>query len=250
LLITGDAFRVEFNRWSGYLTKYEVNGQDLINDGEALSPNFWRAPIDNDFGTRLQQKYSPWKKPLIRLTSLNHRAENGQIIVETAYEMKDLSARLSLTYTVNNVGAVKITQKMTVDREAEVANMFRFGMQMQMPETFEYIEYYGRGPIENYIDRNHCTQLGIYREQYYPYIRPQETGNKTDIRWWRIKNDAGSGLEVIAVAPFSASALHYTIESLDDGFMKQQRHYYDVEKAALTNFCIDKIQAGLGCEDS
>ena len=97
--------------------------------------------------------------------------------------------------------------------EAEkVPDMFRFGMQMQMPDEFYRINYYGRGPVENYSDRNHATDLGIYRqtvaEQFYPYIRPQETGTKTDIRWWRQLNEAGSGLQFVAEAPFSASSPH------------------------------------------
>ena len=99
--------------------------------------------------------------------------------------------------------------------------MFRFGMQLPMPKEYESIEYYGRGPVENYCDRNHNTLLGIYRqsvdEQFYPYIRPQETGTKTDVRWWKLVNSSRNGLMVEAEAPFSASALHYTIESLDDG---------------------------------
>ena len=122
---------------------------------------------------------------------------------------------------INNVGAVKVTQKMTVDKGAKVSNMFRFGMQMPMPRSFETVEHYGRGPIENYADRNHCTDLGIYRqsvdEQFYPYIRPQETGTKTDIRWWNMLDAGGNGLRIVAEALFSASALHYTIESLDEG---------------------------------
>ena len=143
---------------------------------------------------------------------------------------------------------------MVADKNAKVANLFRFGMQMPMPRSFETVEYYGRGPVENYADRNHCTDLGIYRqsvsEQFYPYIRPQENGTKTDIRWWKMLDAAGNGIEAVAAAPFSASALHYTIESLDEGWSKRQGHSQEVEEADLTNFCIDKVQAGLGCEDS
>ena len=254
LIVSGDVFRVEFNKHSGYLTKYEVAGLDMIKDGSALTPNFWRAPTDNDFGANLQRKYVAWKNPEIKLVSFDQRTENKQVIVEAAYEMPGVSAKLNLTYIVNNVGAIKVTQKLTADKNAKVSNMFRFGLQMPMPRSFETIEYYGRGPVENYIDRNHCTDLGIYRqsvsEQFYSYIRPQENGTKTDIRWWKMLNRAGNGIEIIAAAPFSASALHYTIESLDEGWSKQQGHSPEVEEADLTNLCIDKVQAGLGCENS
>ncbi len=254
LIIHGDRFRIEFNKHSGYMSKYEVDGLDMIKEGSVLSPNFWRAPTDNDFGANLQQKYVAWKNPEMKLSKLDKRTENGQVIVEAAYDMPGVSARLELTYVINNIGAVKVTQKMTADKGAKVSNMFRFGMQMPMPRSFETVEYYGRGPIENYIDRNHCTDLGIYRqtvdEQFYPYIRPQENGTKSDIRWWNMLDAAGNGLHIVAEAPFSASALHYTIESLDEGLYKKQGHSQEVPEADLTNVCIDKIQAGLGCEDS
>ena len=254
LIVNGERFRIEFDKLNGYLSKYQVNGLDLMKEGSYLKPNFWRAPIDNDFGARLNWRYAIWKNPTIKLVSLQQHMEGQQAIIEAEYEMKEASAKLNLTYTINNEGAIKVTQKMTSDKNAEVPNLFRFGMQMQMPKSFDKVEYYGRGPVENYIDRKANADLGIYRqsvtEQFYPYIRPQETGTKSDIRWWKTLNMAGRGIQVIASKPFSASALHYTIESLDEGLYKKQGHSQEVEEADLTNFCFDLIQAGLGCEDS
>ena len=254
LIVDGEHFRIEFDKMNGYLSKYQVNGLDLMKEGSYLKPNFWRAPTDNDFGARLNWKYAVWKNPTIKLTSLQQRIVNQQAIIEADYEFPEVSAKLSLTYTINNEGAIKVTQKMTTDKDAKVANMFRFGMQMQMPRNFDQVEYYGRGPVENYIDRKANADLGIYRqsvaEQFYSYIRPQETGTKSDLRWWKTLNAAGRGIQVVAAEPFSASALHYTIESLDEGTHKQQGHSPEVEEADLTNFCFDLIQAGLGCEDS
>lgn len=254
LIVEGGDFRMEFNRHSGYLSRYVVNGLELMKEGAALTPNFWRAPTDNDMGAGLQRKFAVWKNPGLKLNELKWEKVDGQVVVRASYEMKEVSAALDLTYQINNQGAVKVTQKMTASADAKVAPMFRFGMQMQMPKSFETIEYYGRGPVENYIDRNHSTDLGIYRqnvtEQFYSYIRPQETGSKTDIRWWKQLNAGGSGLEIVAAAPFSASALHYTIDSLDDGWDKDQRHSPEVKEADLTNLCIDKVQMGLGCVNS
>lgn len=254
LIVSGTDFRMEISRHTGYIVKYELKGKDMLKDSEALTPNFWRAPTDNDFGAGLQYKYRAWKSPEMKLTSFEHREEGKQVVVESAYDMPGVSAKLNLTYIINNVGAVKVTQKLTADKSAKVANLFRFGMQLPMPRDFETIEYYGRGPVENYIDRNHCTDLGIYRqtvaEQFYSYIRPQETGTKTDIRWWKMLDQAGSGIQIVAAAPFSASALHYTIDSLDEGLSKQQGHSPEVEEADLTNLCIDQVQMGLGCENS
>ena len=254
LIVNGEHFHIEFDKMNGYLSKYQVNGLDLMKEGSYLKPNFWRAPIDNDFGARLNWRYAIWKNPTIKLVSLQQRMEGQQAIIEAEYEMKEASAKLNLTYIINNKGAIKVTQKMTSDKNAKVPNLFRFGMQMQMPKSFDKVEYYGRGPVENYIDRKANADLGIYRqsvtEQFYPYIRPQETGTKSDIRWWKTLNMAGRGIQVIASKPFSASALHYTIESLDEGLYKKQGHSQEVEEADLTNFCFDLIQAGLGCEDS
>ena len=254
LIVKGENFSMDFNKHNGYLCRYDVNGMQLMEDGSALTPNFWRAPTDNDFGAGLQHKYAAWKNPELKLTSLKHAIENDQAVVRAEYDMQSIGGKLFLTYTINNLGAVKVNQKMVADKSKKVSEMFRFGMQFRMPLAFNEIEYYGRGPVENYSDRNHAAMLGKYRqtveEQFYPYIRPQETGTKTDIRWWRLLNIGGNGLQFVSDAPFSASALNYTIESLDDGAGKDQRHSPEVEKADFTNFCIDKAQTGLACVNS
>lgn len=254
MVVKGEEFELRFNKRNGFLVKYQVEGADMIKDGAALTPNFWRAPTDNDFGAGLQKKYAAWKNPGLKLVSLKHRTDNGMVVVSAEYDMKNVSAKLLLDYTINNKGAVKVSQKMTAGKDAKVSDLFRFGMRLVMPKSFDRISYYGRGPGENYADRNHNTGLGIYNqrveEQFYPYIRPQENGNKTDIRWWKQLDKSGCGLEFVADAPFSASALHYTIESLDEGPEKIQRHSGELEEADLTNVLIDKDQMGLGCVNS
>ena len=254
LIVEGENFIIEFNKHNGYLSRYDADGMQLLNPGAQLTPNFWRAPTDNDYGAGLQHRYAVWKNPGLKLTSLKQSIENEQAIVQAEYEMKAVKGKLFLTYVINNEGAVKVTQKMEAGKEEKVSDMFRFGMQMQMPENFNEVEYYGRGPVENYADRNHSTLIGKYRqtvaEQFYPYIRPQETGTKTDLRWWRVLNISGNGLQFVGDAPFSASALNYSIESLDDGVQKDQRHSPEVAKAPFTNLCIDKVQMGLGCVNS
>ena len=256
VMIEGENFNIQFAKADGFMDKYMVDGLDMIKEGAKLTPNFWRAPTDNDFGAGLQQKYAVWKNPEFKLTSLKSEMKDGLAVVSAEYEMPSVSAgtKLQLTYEINNRGAVKVNQKLVAEKGAKVSNIFRFGMQMVMPKSFENISYYGRGPVENYIDRKWATELGVYNQtvtdQFYAYIRPQENGNKTDIRWWKQFNEAGRGLQFVAEAPFSASALHYTIESLDSGWEKKQEHSNEVEPADLTNFLIDKVQMGLGCVDS
>ena len=134
--------------------------------------------------------------------------------------------------------------------------MFRFGMQWVMPKDYQTINYYGRGPIENYIDRNNGQKLGIYKQkvadQYWGYIRPQESGNKTDIRYWQMLDNAGHGLQFAAVGPMEASALNFLPEDLDDGPRKDahQSHSGDLTPRQFTVVQIQQRQFGMGCVTS
>ena len=257
LKIKGEDFQIEFNRHTGFMTKYEVDGMQMLAEGGQLTPNFWRAPTDNDFGAGLQHRYEAWRKPEMKLTSLEHHENEGIVIVEAKYDMPGVKGSLALSYAVTPSGEIIVTESFKPTEGAEVSNLFRFGMQMQMPEEFDAIEYYGRGPIENYADRNHSTFLGVYNQkvsdQFYPYIRPQETGTKTDVRYWKQLNASGNGLEFVGQDPFSISALNYSIDSLDDYPNKDRKphsHGPLVKKSDFTNICIDKAQMGLGCVNS
>lgn len=257
LKVVGDGFMLKFNRWNGFLTQYEVDGTDMLTKDGQLTPNFWRAPTDNDFGAGLQRRYEAWRTPAMNLKSLDANAEDGLVTVKANYEMPGVQGNLAMTYVVNKEGAVLVTEDFKAAKDAKVSNMFRFGMQMQMPEEFDEIEYYGRGPVENYSDRNHSAFLGVYQQsvddQFYPYIRPQETGTKTDVRYWKQLNNRGNGLEFMAEQPFSISALDYSINSLDDypdKDNKKHSHGPLVKKAGYTNVCIDKVQQGLACVNS
>lgn len=255
LLVKGSNFQIDFNRNTGYMCRYVVNGAPMMEDGMQLKPNFWRAPTDNDYGARLQNKYAVWKNPKVELKSLD--AENnasGLAEVRAEYEMPEIGARLQLTYQINNEGAVKVNQKLITEGKSEVSDMFRFGMKLEMPQEYQYITYYGRGPGENYSDRKDSEFLGLYKqsvdEQVYPYIRPQETGTKSDVRWWMQSLQGGQGLLFTSDEPYSISALNYTVDALDDGVQKDQRHFAEVDKSNFVTVCIDKKQMGLGCVNS
>ena len=252
LIVEGEDFRLDFERADGFLCRYDVKGLSMLKEDGKLTPNFMRAPTDNDIAAKRQkEKHTTWKNVDLKLKSLTHKIENDMAVIDAEYAMESVKAKLYLTYIINNEGTIKVTQKMVTDKSAEVMDMYRFGMQMQMPKQLDQINYYGRGPIENYADRNNVTDIGNYKqtvaEQFYSYIRPQENGSKTDIRWWKQMNKGGNGLMFISEAPFTASALHYSIESLDDGTKKEQRHSEFVQPVDYTNLCIDKIQMGLGC---
>lgn len=252
--VTGDGFRIEFNRWSGFITSYVVSGNEFLNEGSALTPNFWRAPTDNDYGAGLQKKYRVWLDPKMQLMNLSGEGKDGIVTVSAEYDMPDVAGKLTMKYQINAKGEILISEDFQATEGKEVPNMFRFGLKMAMPEKYDAIEYYGRGPIENYWDRNHSTFVGLYNQkvedQFYPYVRPQETGLKSDVRYWKQLDKSGTGLEFISDNPFYVSALNYTIESLDGGEEKQNTHSAEVEKTDYVNICIDKLHMGLACENS
>ena len=250
IIVSGEDFTITFGD-DGLIRKYEIAGKSLLTEGAAVTPNFWRAPTDNDYGASLQKKMAFWKAPELELKSIEPVMDRGVVVVKAKYTLGG-SAKLALTYRINAAGAMVIT--MDMDAPEELPNLFRFGLQIPMPADYEQISYYGRGPVENYSDRQGYAGLGVWNqtvtEQYYPYVRPQETGTKTDIRWWNLTDSEGHGIRLTSGEPFSASALHYTIESLDSGPEKQQMHGAEIPQAPLTNLLVDKVQMGLGCVDS
>lgn len=250
-----NSLAIEFDKATGFLCRYIIDGKSILKEGEYLKPNFWRAPTDNDFGAGLQRKFRTWKSPIYELISFEDNKMNGTRHVKALYKISDLRAQLEMTYEINEEnGSIKIGEKLITTKNEKMPGFFRFGVQIPMPEEFEYIKYYGMGPMENYIDRMGCSTLGVWEqtvsEQYYPYIRPQETGNKTGIRYWTMTDASGYGIMIRAESAFSASALHYTIDSLDEGIQKCNRHANEIDQAPITNLLVDKIQMGLGCIDS
>lgn len=254
LVVEGDNFQIDFKRANGFLSRYVANNKEMLEEGSQLVPNFWRAPTDNDFGAGLQRRYRVWKNPELKLTSFEATEKDQMVQVKATYEMPDVAGKLELQYVINNVGGIQVTQKLLANETAEVSDMFRFGMKLEMPADYSTIQYYGRGPVENYSDRKYSQFIGLFNqnvcEQFYPYIRPQETGTKSDLRWWKQTTVGGTGLGFVSDNAFSASALNYTVEALDDGLEKDQRHAPEVPKSDFVTVCIDKVQMGLGCINS
>lgn len=254
LTFFGKGIQIVFDKKNGFLCRYIIDNKSMLADGSELKPNFWRAGTDNDYGADLQNRYRVWLNPALNLMSLKFAKAKDKWIINVAYGMPDVKGKLYLSYVVFKNGAIKVKQQLIADDTTNVPNMFRFGMRMQMPVEMNRSIYYGRGPVENYIDRNNCTFIGEYTQtadqQFYPYIRPQENGNKTDIRWWKQVDKGGVGLEFSASSALSMSALLYSQEELTDGVHKGQRHSQFLKKNGMTNLSIDNIQMGLGCMDS
>ena len=253
LKLTAAGTTLTIGKWSGLIDYLDVDGKPMLLDRHSILPEFWRAPTDNDYGARFQERFAVWKSPEMKLKELDVE-DNG---AEATFELPAVKATLKLTYTLTAEGEVIIRQQLDADDEAKVAPMFRYGMQLQMPQAYNSVKYYGRGPVENYCDRHDSEFLGVYEakvaDEYFPYVRPQESGNHTDVRWFGVLDADGKGLEFYAGAPIEVSALNYLTEDLDDGPVKDKaigRHSGDLVERPLTQVHIQQRQMGLGCVNS
>ena len=242
----------------GLIDYLDVDGEPMLKFRKSIQPEFWRAPTDNDYGASLQKEMKVWKAPVMNLKSFDKHVGKDSVVIVANFDMPDVKASLELRYRINAAGEVAVTQKMTTDKEAKVADLFRYGLKLQMPASYSKLEYYGRGPEENYIDRHSSAFIGKYesdvKNEYYPYIRPQESGNHTDIRYFSIFNPTtGKGLTFEGYAPMECSAIPYPIEDLDAGDEKEHawgQHSGDLVDRGLVELHIQQRQYGLGCIDS
>lgn len=253
LTVTGKTFEVRFDKVTGTLTSFVLDGTELVEQG--LSPNFWRAPTDNDFGNRMPKRCAPWRK-----ASQNRKLEGFQVtrVGETAvqvgvdYSFPDADARFRTVYTVLGSGDIQVENTFTPGK-SELPELPRLGMRMRLPSAFEKLRYYGRGPHENYWDRNTSAFVGVYEsavtDQYVPYVSPQENGYKTDVRWLALVNEKGAGLLVTGLPMISFSALHYT----DEDLTRENRgslHLTDVTPNEFVALNVDYKQTGVGGDNS
>lgn len=256
--VSAKRMSVTIGKKTGLIDYLDVDGEPILKFRESMKPEFWRAPTDNDYGASLQKELKVWKNPVMNLKSFDKSEMKDSVVLTATFEMPEVKAELVLRYRINAVGEVSVTEKMTTDKAAKIADLFRYGMVLDLPASFSKLEYYGRGPEENYIDRHSSTFIGKYesdvKDEYYPYIRPQESGNHTDIRYFSIFNPAsGKGITFESYAPMECSAIPYSIEDLDSGDKKEHawgQHSGDLVDKGLTQVHIQQRQYGLGCIDS
>ena len=250
---------VTFNHWNGWIDYLDVDGKPMLEEGYAITPDFWRAPTDNDYGAGTQRKLHAWKNPEMKMKSFKvveneGKAEKG---VEVVYDMPSVEATLTMTYTLTPAGELVVNEAMTVNKDAKhKPELMRYGMQLVMPKAYNMLTYYGKGPGENYIDRNNGDRLGVYdakvADQYWGYVRPQESGNKTEVRYWQGKDENGKGLEFYSFAPMECSTLNYLASDLDDGWDKNahQSHSGDLTPRDFSVVKLAARQRGLACVNS
>jgi beta-galactosidase len=252
--IKGQNFLVDFDKDAGIITTFIYEGTELIKCGPV--PNFWRAPTDNDFGWDMPEKLRIWqdagnKRTIDRASVKQINPQEIQVYV--AATLPTGNSKYLTTYRILGSGDIIITNRF-VPGSTDLPEMPRFGMKMTLPVEFDNISWYGRGPHENYWDRKTGSAVGVYcgkvMDQYHPYIRPQENGNKTDVRWVALTNDRGVGLLAVGMPLLSMSAHHFIDGDFDPGPKKRQRHTYHLKKRDLVTLRLDYKQMGVGGDTS
>jgi len=233
---------------------YKYKG--LVYIDQPMQPNFWRAPTDNDFGNRMDQRQAVWRNAgrNLQLEHFDIQVSNESVArVFADYYLPDVRSVLQLVYQIMGNGEVIVEMSFKTDMPG-LPNLPRFGMQVVLVNGMEQMQYYGRGPQENYCDRNTAAFVGLYSSsvsnQYFPYIRPQENGYKTDTRWLLINKPDGKGLFFKSTKYFSFSALHFSTDDLDQLTRKNYRHTIDMKPRQETYLNIDFKQMGVGGDNS
>nr|MBP7471991.1 DUF4981 domain-containing protein [Prevotella sp.] len=241
----------------GTLCEYSINGKSPFKKWTAPVPNFWRAPNDNDYGNKLSEKSGVWRtadiNKIMKSLEVGDLTSEG-LSVNVNYILTDIQVPYTLVYLIKKDGSVRITSKINLEGK-QLPELPRFGMRMDLVEGYDSLHYYGRGPQENYPDRYTSAFLGVYSDsvsgEYFPYIRPQETGNKTGVRWLTLLDKDGYGLRVEGVKePIAFTALHVTPEDLDPGLTRKMQHEIDILQRRSTTLLVDLKQRGLGGDNS
>ena len=271
ITLSGAGFEVGIDGNNGKIVTLDYGNGNLILQG--MQPNFWRAPTDNDYGYSMPERLKEWKlastiQPLqslelkyddqeltldlIQLSPNPFKIQNNLELVAT-YSLPAVDGEVAITYSINNKGEILIRNSLMNIKE-NLPILPKFGTNFIISQEYNNVNWYGRGPHENYQDRKTSALIGSYnakvKDLYYPYIRPQENGNRTDIRTVAFTNDNGKGIMITATQPFEFSAHHQYNSDFDEGPEKNQRHTFDIPKRDLININIDYKQMGVGGDNS
>ncbi len=255
LFVNGNNFNLSISKETGMISSYQLSSYELIK--QPISPDFWRAPTDNDFGNRMQKRCLAWKNAKDSTIVLEIKQKStgpDMILINVKLKVLTVNALIDLSYHIDGNGRIKVdyTLKPEQDIKAEIP---RIGLQFKMPVEFDKVEYYGRGPLENYIDRNTASFIGRYHSNvddlFVPYSRPQETGHRTDVRWFSITNQAGLGFKITAIKEaLEFNALPYSTKNLDAGLKKQLLTPADLLRGNFTEIHIDHKMMGVAGDNS
>ncbi len=252
--VTGNKFSVIFNKTTGTISSYEVNGIELIQKGPQI--NFWRPANDNDKGNRMLKRLGVWREVSREIKPENikvNQVSKNEIDITVQYNFEKVKSTGTVNYAILGNERIKVTSTFETSEE-KLPDMPRFGMRWELPVTFDNLKYFGRGPHENYVDRNRGSFIGIYSgkvaDQYFKYVRPQENGYKTDVRWFELRNQNGMGIRVSGKPLVGFSALHNPIEDFDMEDMNDFRHTNDIVKKDGVFVCTDLKMMGVAGDNS
>ena len=246
--VAGDGFSVTIGRESGDLESYRVDGVELL--AEPLAPNFWKAANDNQMRNGYANRLGPWRNAAANaaLVSSNAKQIDGVVQVTSEYRLPVADADYVVTYRIATDGRVGVTATYKPQKEA-VPLLPRFGMKMAVPKKFSQVGWYGRGPQETYWDRKTGGEIAIYEstvdDWVFPYVRPQDTGNRTDVRWMTLADENGVGLRIEGGSPLSMSAWPYTIADVEGAM-----HPHDLPRCDFNTVFVDLRLHGVGGDNS
>lgn len=256
IVVKGKDFSVQFATFNGTMSSLKYAGKEMIMEG--LQPNFWRGLTDNDVPNGTPTRCATWKDIAKKMNLQNIQLVEGenhtQVEVKTSYSLPEQDCTIDLKYIILASGAIKVDMSFTPG-EKVLPEMPRFGLRMIMPKEYEQMSWLGRGPQENYADRKSGSLIGLYEgtvwQQFHPYVRAQETGNKCDVRWMSFCNTQGEGLLIKGMQPLSMSAWNFPQEDIEyRPFAVERRHGGSIEKKEMVWVNVDLLQMGVGGDTS
>ncbi|CAN5782710.1 glycoside hydrolase family 2 TIM barrel-domain containing protein [soil metagenome] len=255
LSFVSGAVNGEFDLKQGRINRYTLHNENMI--GQFPEPYFWRAPTDNDFGNNMPASLGIWRTAhvnrAVKKVTEGEQTNDG-IAITVHYDLTGINVPYTIEYFIQNDGSIRVTPSIDMTGR-ELPELPRFGMRMILGPQFSNLNYYGRGPLENYSDRNTASFIGLYSDDVknqftWNYIRPQESGYKTDTRWLSLTNDKGAGIMIEGIQPICFSATDIATEDLDPGLTKKQQHLTEVKKRNLVFLQVDLNQRGVGGDNS
>ncbi len=252
--VVGQNFAINFNKITGAIDSWQVNGVSLLQKGPSV--NFWRAPNDNDKGSKMIDRLGVWREAgkTIAVNAVTYeQAAKYKALITVTFGLDAVESTQTVTYEVLGNGKVNVKSSIQLGKD-KLPDMPRFGMRMELPVDFDNLKYFGRGPHENYCDRKRGAFVGLYNskvsDQYFPYVRPQENGYKTDVRWFELRNNDGWGLKISGMPMLGFSALHNPVEDFDQETHDVYKHLNDIVKKDGVFVTLDLKQMGVAGDNS
>ncbi|MBN2282052.1 MAG: DUF4981 domain-containing protein [Candidatus Marinimicrobia bacterium] len=245
--------RYIINKNTGFLEAI-INGKNNNILTSPLTFNFWRAPTDNDLGNKMQERCAIWKDvpANIKLTDINVLDRKDELKIFSNFEFPDIKAKGIIRYHFTSDGVLNI-RATYLGGSKELPEMPRYGLTMKVQPELENVQWFGRGPEENYWDRKTGYAFGVYEkkvaEMNHIYVRPQECGNRSDVFWFHLLNREGKGLKIYRKSNMNFSVWNFSQKDIDY-IPRKLKHTNDIKEGNFITVNIDFNQMGLGGDNS